>query len=68
MQLIHGIAELAWLPELAESAIGLDWADAGAEAFSSSGRAGEREVSVRFAVDGEGDVTDAHPIDVLEGC
>lgn len=71
MQLVRSIAELAWLPDLAESVVGLEWAEAGAAAFLISARAGERKVTVRFAVDAEGDITvartQARPFDVPEG-
>jgi len=71
MQLIRSIAELAWLPDLAESAAGLGWADAGSDGFTISGRAGERDVLVRFEVDPQGDITRARcaarPFDVPEG-
>ncbi len=70
-QLVRNIAELAWLPELADLASGLSWVDAGDDAFEIRADAGEREVAVRFELDGAGDIvrasSPARPFDVPDG-
>lgn len=70
-QLIRNIAELAWLPELADVASGLSWVDAGEDVFEINAEAGEREVVVRFELDRAGDIvrasSPARPFDVPDG-
>ena len=71
MQLIRNLAELSWLPDLALAEPGLRWVDEGEDAFELRVDAAEREVVVRFDLDGSGDVirasSPARPYDVPGG-
>ena len=70
-QVIRNLAELAWVPDLARAEPTLRWSDAGERAFGISRPAGEREVTVRFEIDDQGDVirasSRARPYDVPGG-
>ena len=70
-QFIRNIAELAWLPDIAIADTALRWTGAGADAFEVSADAADREVTVRFDLDGGADImrasSPARPYDVPEG-
>ncbi len=74
MQLIRNLAELAFVPDLAEAATALRWSDAherGTDVFEITADAGTSDVMVRFDVDSEGDLvrawSPARPIETPEG-
>jgi hypothetical protein len=70
MQVIRNLAELAWVPDLARAEPSLRWSDAGERAFEISTMAGDREVTVKFDIDDQGDIVRAsanRPYDIPEG-
>lgn len=69
-QLIRHIAELVWLPDIALADPSLRWSGTN-DAFEVRADSADREVIVRFDVDGAGDITrassPARPYDVPDG-
>lgn len=59
-QMVRSLAELPWCPSLVLAAPSLTWSEKGPQSFAVRGRAGEREVQVRFDINKEGDVVRAH--------
>jgi hypothetical protein len=59
MQLVRSLAELPWKPQFALAVSTLEWHDAGDAAFDVHTRVGDLEASVRFELDGEGDIVRA---------
>jgi hypothetical protein len=53
MQLVRNLAELPWQPQFALSIPGLEWSDAGANAFEVRTSKGGQEVSVRFELEND---------------
>jgi hypothetical protein len=70
-QIIRNLGEFAWLPPLALANSGLTCRGAGGGAFEVSTKAGDRQVTVQFAVSDHGDIVRAYspsrPYDVEGG-
>ena len=59
-QMVRNLGELPWLPAFALADPSLNWKDIGESTFEVRSSTGNRELMVRFAIDGKGDVIRAY--------
>jgi hypothetical protein len=56
MQVVRSLAELPWKPQFALALTDLEWADSGDNSFDVATVAGDEPISVRFELNGNGDI------------